>query len=297
MKKYVILAMVFFCLATTVNSKAEQSRQLDNVFYPFSNAVRLLEGDPEDLEDRVALIKEIGYYGLAGVGGNGYYEWREAMDKVGLEMPEIYIRMGIDEDHQATYDGELKNIIKDSKDRNLLITFVLYNDLDLDSHLADQVFIEGIQEIADYANPYNVKVAIYPHHALHGEKISHAVDMARAINRRNAGIAFNLCHYLKVEGSEGWRESIEAAFPYIFMVSIHGADTGDTQKMGWDRLIQPLGEGSFDVYELVAFLRDKGYEGQFGLQCYTVELDFEEALTKAMETWKSFQERYQNEKQ
>ena len=142
-----------------------------------------------------------------------------------------------------------------------------------------------------------MKIAIYPHHALHGEEISHAVAMAKAINRRNAGIAFNLSHYLKVEGPDGWKNSIEAAFPYIFMVSINGADTGDTQKMGWDRLIQPLGQGSFDVYELVAFLKDKGYEGPFGLQCYNVRLDFEEALTKSMETWKVFQDRYENENQ
>ena len=76
------------------------------------------------------------------------------------------------------------------------------------------------------------------------------------------------------------------------MVSLNGADSGDTQNMGWDQLIQPLGEGSFDTYELVRYLKDQGYNGKFGLQCYNIQLDCETALSKSMNTWKSYQERY-----
>ena len=53
------------------------------------------------------------------------------------------------------------------------------------------------------------------------------------------------------------------------MVSINGADhTG-----GWDRLIQPLDRGEFDVYGFLKTLRDLGYTGPIGLQCYMVPGD------------------------
>jgi hypothetical protein len=76
------------------------------------------------------------------------------------------------------------------------------------------------------------------------------------------------------------------------MVSINGADTGETQDMGWDRLIQPLGEGTFDTYALVKFMKDQGYEGKFGLQCYNIKQDCEKALQKSINTWREFQRRY-----
>lgn len=297
MKYIAIVSFLLLLLAAPVWAAIEEPNKIDNVFYCFNNAVRLLPNAPEGFDAQAALVKKTGYDGLAGEGGNKYYSWRKAMDAVGLAMPEIYIRMGISQDGKAAYDGELKNIIKDSKGRNLLITFVLYNDLKIeDRQKADQIFIEAIQELADYGQSFNVKIAIYPHADLHCETVSHSVSLAKAINRKNVGAVFNLCHYLKVEGQLGWKESLQNALPYLFMVSLCGAEDGDTKKMGWDKLIQPLGEGSFDTYQVVQFLKDNGYKGPFGLQCYNIKQDCEVALTKSMTTWKSYQQRYQQEK-
>jgi sugar phosphate isomerase/epimerase len=293
-----MVLFLFLLLVMPAQAGAEKPKELDNVFYCFNNSVRLLPNAPEGFEAQAALVKKIGYDGLAGEGGKKYYLWRQAMDKAGLAMPEIYIRMGINKDCKAEYDGELKNIIKDSKDRNLLITFVLYNDLKIENRQeADQIFIEGIRELADYCLPFNVKIAIYPHANLHCETLAHSVSLAKTVNRKNVGAIFNLCHYLKAEGHQGWKENLQNAFPSLFMVSINGAETGDTQKMGWDKLIQPLGEGTFDTYELVKYLKDNGYDGLIGLQCYNIKQDCEKALTQSMNTWKSYQERYRLENQ
>jgi sugar phosphate isomerase/epimerase len=122
--------------------------------------------------------------------------------------------------------------------------------------------------------------------------MSDALDLVTMINIDNLGDIFNLCLLLKVEGEAGWREKAQEALPHLFMVSINGADGGDTQQMGWDRLIRPLGEGTFDTYELVKLLKDEGYKGKFGLQCYNIPQDCETALSQSMNTWKHYQERY-----
>ena len=119
------------------------------------------------------------------------------------------------------------------------------------------------------------------------------MDLAKQINRKNAGITLNLCHLLKVEGEEGWEEKALTALPELFMVSINGADSGNTKEMDWDQLIQPLGEGSFDTYKLVKLLKDNGYDGKFGLQCYNIQQDCEVALTKSINTWKEYKLMYQ----
>lgn len=87
----------------------------------------------------------------------------------------------------------------------------------------------------------------------------------------------------------------KSALPCLFMVSLNGTNSGDTQNMGWDQLIQPLGEGTFDTYELVRFLK-VGYKGIFGLQCYNIQQDCELALIKSINTRREYKERYSNEK-
>ena len=102
-------------------------KSLDNVFYAFNNCVRTLPNPPVGFEAQAELVKKLGYDGLAGHVEDNYFELRAAMDKVGLEMPEMYIAMNIQEG-KISYHARLKEILADSKDRNLLVAFHLHND-------------------------------------------------------------------------------------------------------------------------------------------------------------------------
>jgi sugar phosphate isomerase/epimerase len=106
----------------------------------------------------------------------------------------------------------------------------------------------------------------------------------------------NLCHLLKVEGPDGIEAKIKEFAPLLFAVNICGADDGNTRQLGWDRLIQPLGEGSFDTYKFIKLLIDNGYKGPIGLQCYNLKGDAKETLTKSLQIWNSYKKRYSQEK-
>jgi len=208
-------------------------------------------------------------------------------------MPEIYWGMDLSDDGEIKYKEEIKEIIKDSKDRDLLVALFLNTKKYITEKAeGDKLFAKGIQELADFASPYNVEVAIYPHLNNYCEESAHSIRLAKLIDRDNVGVIFNTCHLLKVEGEEGWEEKAKAAIPFLKMVSINGADTGKTKEMDWDQLIQPLGEGTFDTYALVKLLKDNGYDGKFGLQCYNIKQDCEVALTKSMNAWRVYQKRY-----
>ncbi|HKI90085.1 MAG TPA: TIM barrel protein [Draconibacterium sp.] len=258
--------------------------------------MRTLPNAPVGYEAQAKLIKRLGYDGLAGHKEETYYELRAAMNKVGLEMPEMYIALNII-DGKISYHSELKNILEDSKDRNLLVTLHLHADEFMNNKTeGDKLFVQGLRELADFGKPLHIQFAIYPHVGFYCETLEHAVGLVKAADRKNVGVVFNLCHLLKVEGEQGWQEKAKAALPYLFMVSINGADRGNTKEMGWDQLIQPLGEGSFDTYQLVKFLKDNGYKGKFGLQCYNIKQDCEVALTKSINTWNEYRKRYAQEK-
>lgn len=288
MKQIILLTLI-----TVLFSCSAPKKELDNTFYAFNNAMRVLPNAPTGLDAQAELLVKLGYDGFSGHTSDPYFVRRAALDKAGLQMPEIYWGISMDADGNVTYKEEIKAIIKDSKDRNLIVALFsnakAFNENRIEG---DPLLAKGIQELADFAAPYNVKVAIYPHVNNYCETIEHCVKMAKLVDRDNFGVVFNTCHMLKVEGEANWEEKLVSAMPYIYMISLNGADGGDTQNMGWDRLIQPLGEGTFDTYKLVKLAKDNGFDGPFGLQCYNIKQDCEVALSKSITTWKDYQKRY-----
>jgi len=107
--------------------------------------------------------------------------------------------------------------------------------------------------------------------------------------RQNLGASFNLCHFLKLEGEKTLESVLKDAAPHLWLVQVSGADSGDTQKMSWNRLIQPLGKGTFDMRRLMKILDDIGYDGPVCLQCYKIPGDDRENLKQSMAAWKALQ--------
>lgn len=292
MNSKLIIVLVFLIAGCS----APEKNELNNTFYCFNNCVRTLPNPPEGYKAQAELIKSLGYDGLAGHTEETYYKLRDAMDKVELEMPEMYIALNIIEG-KISYHPDLKKILEDSKNRDLLVTLHLHAiDFMENKTEGDKIFVEGIRELADFAAPLNIQIAIYPHLNFYCETLEHAVNLAKSAERNNVGAVFNLCHFLKVEGETILEEKVNAALPYLYMVSINGADSGNTKEMEWRQLIQPLGEGNFDTYKVVEYLKDNGYDGKFGLQCYNIKQDCEVALSKSMETWKEFKLKYSGRK-
>jgi sugar phosphate isomerase/epimerase len=285
--------LVLFTIMLVLFSCNSPNKKLDNTFYAFNNCMRSMPGTPEALEEQVELIKRIGFDGIAGHVSQDNFELRAALDMMELKMPEIYWGISIDEMGGMKYKEGLDAVIKDSKIRDLMVALYINADTFLENKTAgDPLVANAIAELADFASPYGVKIAIYPHIGNYCETSEHSVRLAKLAGRDNVGAIFNTCHLLKVEGEAGWDEKLLNALPYLYMISINGADSGDTQEMGWDRLIQPLGEGTFDTWKLVKLAKNNGYDGPFGLQCYNIKQDCEVALTKSMQTWEGYQKRY-----
>lgn len=273
-----------------------QKKALDNSFYAFNNSMRMPNA-PEGMDAQAELIKRLGFDGFSGHTNDDYFARRAALDKAGLKMPEVYWGIDMDSTGQISYKDGLKEIIKDSKDRDLVIA--LFSNVKYfmnNKEEGDSLLAKAIGELADFAAQSGAKIAIYPHVGNYCETSEHSVRLAKMANRPNVGAIFNTCHLLKVEGEEGWEQKLLNALPYLYMISINGADSGNTKEMDWDRLIQPLGEGTFDTYKLVKLAKDNGYKGLFGLQCYAIKQDCETALTKSVNTWNEYKKSYTIEK-
>ena len=58
-------------------------------------------------------------------------------------------------------------------------------------------------------------------------------------------------------------------------------------EKNWSRLIQPLGEGDFDLVPFLRQLHASGYRGPIGLQCYQVQGEVDVLLNKSMDAWRA----------
>ena len=150
----------------------------------------------------------------------------------------------------------------------------------------DTVVVPQLRQLVAYARTKGVKISLYPHAGFWAASFETCVRVASKVDDPDLGVTFNLCHWLKVEGSA--RDPlplIKEALPRLNFITINGADTGDTQNLGWDKLIQPLGRGTYDVGAFVAKARAAGYRGPFGFQGYGIKMEPKELLKETMAGW------------
>ena len=241
-------------------------------------------------EKVVPMLKELGYDGLGGAPGDG--KMALALRNAGLSYYNGYITLSFSQSRPALDDALKRRL--DAMQGYDAALWMAISKVETETGQArnssedgDTVAIAAIREIADYASTRGVKVALYPHTASWLERVEDAVRLADKVNRTDVGVTFNLCHWLKVEGSERNPEPVlRAALPRLMFVTINGADTGATKTMGWDRLIQPLGRGSYDTAAFLKTLASVGYKGPIGFQGFGIREEPHAVLKETMDAWR-----------
>jgi sugar phosphate isomerase/epimerase len=236
-------------------------------------------------KQQVEMLKELGYDGI-GIGynaGKGLTEMLEELDENGLRLFAVYLGVNIDPGQQK-YDPRLKEAIETLKDRNAILwPYITSKKHKPSSPQGDDRAVEIIREIADMAAESGLRVALYPHHAFWLERVEDAIRIAKKVNRKNVGVTFNLCHWLRVDDENSMRSLIKSAMPYLFVVTINGADSGGKN---WNQLIQTLDRGSFNMAKFLKTLKNAGYTGPIGLQHYGIKGDAHENLMRSMNGWR-----------
>ena len=276
---------ITFLFVVFVFSMNLRGQSFDPDFFCFEDAFLLTKDVP--FEEQAALVKRLGFDGIELMGLEKADKKLTVLEKYQLPLKMVYIQVDIEKGE--AYDPGLRNFIKSVRDKGVTLWLHIHSEKYKPSDMeGDKLAVPIIQELADYAQQYKVNLALYPHSFFWLEKIEDSVRLTEKINRSNVGAVFNLCHFLKTDVRSELEEKLLHSLPYLAAVSINGADDGNTGEMGWDRLIQPLGEGSFDVLKLLKLLRNNDYEGPVGLQCYNIAGEPSLFLAKSMKTWNSY---------
>jgi len=197
-------------------------------FYAFDNGLTRVKS----FEDKTAVLKELGYDGICWRPGAGLDEMTEVLDKHGLRMLSTYVECKVDADNPS-FDERLRGEIEGYKKHETII----WLNLARDRNASDEIAVKLIEEVADLADNAGLKVVLYPHTGFYMETVEDALRLTKKVNRPNVGMSFNLCHFLKTDDEKNLEAVLKKSALHLMLVSINGADSGETKAMSWNRLI------------------------------------------------------------
>lgn len=242
-------------------------------FFAFENGCRF-----ESRAARIETLKRLGYDGIGSASPSDLATRLPLYDKAGLKIFSLYVGANLSTE-TPQYDPVIAAAIAQLKGRQTVIELYVQGG----DGANDDRAVALVGQIADLAKQSGLKVVLYPHTGFYIDTIGDAVRIAKASQRDNVGVMFNLCHFLNVQRGADMAAAIDAARPYLWRVSINGADI---DGKGWGQLIQPLDRGTFDPVPLLKQLKQMDYRGAVGLQCFGVRAPSPDHLDRSIRKWK-----------
>ncbi|MBN2021629.1 MAG: sugar phosphate isomerase/epimerase [Pirellulales bacterium] len=271
-----VLALWFGSLAP-----AQAAEEKPYPFFPF--CIDWHDAKKRSFGEQAEMLKALGYDGVGHIWLDGVADRIKTLDAAGLKLYQITMTVDVAPDKQA-FDPRFKDVLALVKGRGVQFC-LLVNGAPPSDASADDRAVAILREMSDLAHDSGAQLLLYPHQGCWVERIEDSVRVADKVDRPNVGVMFNLCHWLRVDARRDYKPLLEKAMPRLWAVSINGADTHD-KAADWDRYIQPLDRGSFDVGGLLKTLKELGYKGPIGLQCYGIGGDAQEHLARSMAAWK-----------
>ncbi len=283
-RKFALLTML-----TLIACEQHENSDSMNIFFAMDTGTG--SGSPQE---KATMLKELGYAGtdfsaLSSFGRtlDQLPEYLDALDSNRLHLFAVYVTLSMDGELECPPD--INEAIKVLSGRNTVLWLAITSKkFEPGSEDGDKAAVTIISTIAKIAAKHNLRIALYPHHKFYAERVEDNLRLARLIDLPHVGLTFNLCHSLKSENGANLNQIVKKAMPYLIMATINGADFSSGQSYGWDRLIQPLDSGNYDVFDFVQRLRRHGYRGPIGLQGFGIKGDPKTILACSMQTWNSF---------
>lgn len=244
-------------------------------------------------DEQLDLLKSLGYAGIAWTECDPAEarDVAEGCAKRGMKMYAIYCAATVGE-AGVEISQRVRPIIEALKDRDAIVWLHIRAKPApggappaCQSLKGDEPVVRDLRALADFAEKRRVRLVIYPHVGEWTARFADAVAVARAVDRNNFGVTFNLCHALAMGEGADIAPLLKSAGDLLSAVTLNGADAGVSGPK-WKELIQPLGQGSYDVGNLLATLRDLHFTGPIAIQGYGITLDRTVLLEQSMAAWK-----------
>lgn len=267
--KHIISAIIaLIALAGALRAERE--------FFVFDNGLT----DIKSVDEQAALLKELGYDGICTRPQHANQEFFAAMDRHDIKIIASYVSIPALADGR-TIPREIEDHMRELAKRGTTVWLTISN-----KDAGDDATVSTIRRVCDAASDHGLEVVLYPHVGYKTNTSAECERLRTLADRPNLGVSFSLCHYLCQSNAAELEASLRALGPHLKLVQLSGADELPPGKPDWKRLIQPLGQGTFDMGRIIRTLDDMGYKGPVNLQCYQINQPARQHLATSIEAWK-----------
>lgn len=247
----------------------------ERAFFVFDNGLT----DIKSPEEQAALLQELGYDGVCTRPQNANQEFLTAMDRHGIKIIATFVSLPARGDGRSI-PRDIEDHIRDLKERKTMVWLTISN-----KDAGDEATLSTIRRVCDVAAENGLEVVLYPHVGFKVSTSAECERLRKMADRPNLGVSFSLCHFLCQNDAAGLEVTLKALAPHLKLVQINGADGIPPGKPDWKRLIQPLGQGTFDMGRIIRALDGMGYKGPVNLQCYQIDQPARQHLATSIEAW------------
>jgi sugar phosphate isomerase/epimerase len=256
-------------------------------FFPF--CIDWHDAKKRGFKEQAVMLKDLGYDGVGHIWLDGVADRLKTLDEAGLRLFQITMTVDIaPAPGKKPYDARFKDVLALVKGRHVQFD-LLVGGMKSSDPAGDAQAVAILREMSDLAADSGAQLLLYPHVSSWIERIEDSVRVADKVDRPNVGVMFNLCHWLRVDPQRDYPRLLRLAMPRLWAVSLNGADVFDPTPTTWDHYIQPLDKGSFDVLALLKTLKDLGYKGPVGLQCFGIGGDTRDHLARSIAAWRKME--------
>ena len=226
------------------------------------------------------LLARLGYQGISYSGVKDLGNRLQIMKKHGMKVYGLYLPC--DPKKQEPIAKEIWDSLPELQGTDTVLW------MQVTGKTTNEKTAAALSSFADAAAQYKLRIAIYPHYGNNVATAERAYEIVRLIDRPNVGLSLNLCHELRAGNGTRLLEIVEKVADNLMMVTIHGAYKVDkiNPKNPWAKLIRPLDEGDFELVNLLKKLKDVGYTGPIGQQCWSIKLEPEVNLERSVLVWR-----------
>lgn len=269
MKSITSAIIALFAIAGALRAERE--------FFVFDNGLT----DLKSAGEQAALLEKLGFDGICTRPQHATEEFLTAMDRHGIRVVATYVSLDATGDGQTIPPG-IKDHLRKLRDRKTIVWLTIANE-----NARDEAAVATIRRVCDLAAENGLEVVLYPHVGYKTHTGAECERLRKLADRPNLGVSFSLCHFLCQQDSDGMEATLKALAPHLKLVQISGADAIPPGNPDWERLIQPLGKGTFDMRRLIRTLDEIGYKGPVNLQCYQIKQPASIHLAASMKAWKN----------
>jgi len=242
------------------------------------------EGSLTD-EDRITILKELGYAGYMG----GPIEHPEKYKTAGLELIGFYFGVSpIEEKLETTLARLEASKAMISRDVGAVWLYLV----DPPTHKDEAKAVQRIRDVGDYCSKQGLRVALYPHSGpkYYFPTSRDAAKYVKLAGREELGIVLTLYHEILAGYADVMETTVKEVLPYTHYLQICGAYL--EPKQGVKRLTT-MDRGDFDALPILRIVLEAGYKGPIGFYTQWFGGTTKDNLSRQLSAWKKYNQRLQ----